>query len=209
MKLLVLGATGGTGREVVTEALAQGHEVTAFVRDPARLVNQDSRLRVVVGSLPDGRDKLGEAVRGQQAVLCALGIGGSLKPNGLMAGSVPVIIEAMERAQVRRLILVSAMGVGDRKSDAPPFMRLMIGVLLKDIYADKVIAEDAVRRSALDWTLVHPTMLTSGPKSGRYRVGERLALRGIPKISRADVADFLLHQLSDAAWIGKTVVISS
>lgn len=208
MKVLVLGATGGTGREFVAQALAQGHDVTAFVRDPAKLAPHDARLRNAVGSLPEAREKLAEAVRGQDAVFSALGSGGSLKPHGLMTRSVPVIVETMERERVRRLIYMSSIGVGNRESNLPFVLWLEVRLLLKDIYADKAIGEDIIRKSTLDWTILHPTILTDGPKTGRSRAGEQLPLRGMPKISRAEVADFALRQLGDPTYIRKIVVIS-
>jgi putative NADH-flavin reductase len=108
------------------------------------------------------------------------------------------IVPAMERAGVRHLILVSAFGVGESRRDAPLIPRIMYRVLLSDIFADKKAAEDNVRRSNLDWTFVYPVLLSDGPTTGAYRVGERLELRGVPKISRADVAHFIVSELESA-----------
>jgi putative NADH-flavin reductase len=209
VKLLVLGATGGTGREVVAQALEQGHEVTAFVRDPAKVTTSGPRLRVVVGSTTDGGEALGRAVRGQDVVVSALGRGNTFRSDGLMARSLRAIVDAMESQGVKRLIVVSACGVGDSGRDAPLLPRLMYRLLLRDIFADKSAGEAHVRASGLDWTLVYPVGLTSGPRTGRYRVGERLELRGIfPRISRADVAAFVLSQLASTAFLRKVAVIS-
>jgi putative NADH-flavin reductase len=207
-KLLILGATGGTGRELVAQALGQGHEVTALARRPDQLP-PSAGLRVVAGSLPENREALAAAMRGQDAVISALGTGASLKSSGLMRRSLPAIRQAMEAAGVRRLIVTSAYGVGPTRRDVPLLPRLMIGLLLRDIYADKAAGEEDLRRSALDWTLVYPVTLTKGPRTGRYRVGERLALRGLPRISRADLADFLLRQVDDGTYVRKGVLISS
>src|SRR5512134_2043000 len=123
-KVLVLGATGGTGREVVSRALAQGHDVTALVRDPERLPVRSDRLRVVVGSVIDDDGPLTVAMHGQDVVISALGVGKSLKSSGLIAHSAPAIVRAMERSGVRRLIFTSAYGVGATWTDVPTMPRI-------------------------------------------------------------------------------------
>ena len=209
MKLLVLGATGGTGREVVAQALRHGHDVTAFVRDPRKMAGTDGRLRVVVGSTTDGEGAVAQAVRGQDVVVSALGRRNSFRSSDLIARSMRAIVPAMESQGVQRLIVVSAYGVGDSGRDAALLPRLMYRLLLRDIFADKKAGEDYLRRSGLDWTLVYPVALTNGPRTGRYRVGERLELRGVlPRISRADVADFILTQLGSTAYRRKVAIIS-
>jgi putative NADH-flavin reductase len=208
MKLLILGATGPTGRQVVSQALGLGHHVTALVRDATRLTITSERLRVITGSVTDDRDALNVATRGQDAVISTLGVGNSLNPHGLIARSIPAIFEAMKTTGVARLIFTSAYGVGDTRRDVPFVPNIFMRVLLRDIYADKAAGEEILRRSSLDWTLVYPVTLTNGPKSGHYRTGERLALSGFPRISRADVADFLLKQLEDKTYVRKGVLIS-
>ena len=207
-KLLVLGATGGTGLEVVRQALEAGHDVTAYVRNPAKLTMKSDRLRVQAGGAIDSVDGLRAAMRGQDAVITALGNGNSLKSHGLFARSTPVIVRAMESVGIRRLVVCSAFGVGETWRDTPLIGRLVIRVLLRDLYADKEIADALLRRCGLDWTIVYPTSLANGPRTGLYRVGERLALRGNPKISRADVADFMLKQVTDNAFVRKGVLVS-
>jgi putative NADH-flavin reductase len=207
-KLLVLGGTGGTGRTLIAQALDAGHDVTALVRDRARVPLNHARLRLVEGDLVDARSPLADAMRGQHAVISALGRGTSFRADGLIERSVPQILAAMQTNGVRRLIFTSAIGVGDSIRDAPLFSKLMIRLLLGDIYADKAAGEAFIRRSDLDWTLVQPAQLTNGPLTRRYRAGERLALRGIPRISRADVAHFLLGQLDDPTHIRKVVLLA-
>lgn len=208
MKILVLGATGPTGQQVVTQALGQGHSVTAFVRNPARLSITDDRLRVVVGDATRDTSNVAEAVRGQDAVVSALGRGKSLTSDHLIERSIEVIVPAMERAEVRRLILVSAFGVGESRRDVPLGPRIMHRLFLRDLFADKNAAEDRVRRSGVEWTIVHPVLLTDGPLTGRYRAGERLELHGMPKISRADVAHFIVAEMENRAFVGKVAVVS-
>ena len=209
MKLLVFGATGATGRQGVTQALAQGHEVTAFVRDPTRLEVANAGLCTVVGDTTRDNEKIAEAVRGQDAVVSALGRGQRLKSENLIQRSLKAIAGAMDSANVRRLVVVSAFGVGATRDDAPLVPRIMYRLLLEDLFADKEAAEDELRRGSLDWTLVYPTILTNGPLTGTYRVGERLELHGMPKISRADVAHFILGEIGRRAYVRKIAVIST
>ena len=208
-KVLVLGATGGTGREVVAQALKLGHEVTAFVRDPGRLPATGERLRVVTGDVTAGGQPLADAVRGQDAVISALGRGNSMKSGGLIARSVPVIVRAMEGAGVRRLIFTSAYGVGETWRDVPLVPRIVMRLFMRDLSTDKQVGEVALAASGLEWTVVHPVTLTNGLATGRYRAGERLALSGFPRVSRGDVAAFLLAQVDDRSWVRKHVLISA
>ena len=115
----------------------------------------------------------------------------------------------MQSHGVRRLIVTSAYGVGDTLRDVPFVPRVLMRFLFQDLYTDKAAGEEVLRRSGLDWTLVYPVTLTNGPRTGQYRVGERLALRGFPRISRADVAAFLVSQLADATYVKKEVLISA
>jgi len=103
---------------------------------------------------------------------------------------------------------MSAFGVGESRRDAPLIPRIMYRVLLSGIFADKKAGEDEIRRSSLDWTIVYPVLLTDGPLTGSYRVGEHVELRGMPKISRADVAHFMLAEMKNRAFLRKVAVIS-
>jgi putative NADH-flavin reductase len=208
-KMLVLGATGGTGREILSQALQQGHKVTAVVRRPEQDAGLPGGVRILRGTVTDDTEALDAAVRGQEVVISTLGVGKALRSGGLIARSAPLIVGAMNRQGIRRLILMSAYGVGATWKDVPILPRMLMGLLLRDLYTDKEIGEEAVRRSDLDWTLVYPVTLTNGPRTGRYRVGERLRLRGFPTISRADVAEFILTQIEDRSYLRKGVLISS
>lgn len=210
-RILVLGATGGTGKQVVTQAIEHGHDVTVFVRNPDRLVSKPNGVRVFVGDVTDSGSALAEAAHNQDAVISALGLGRSLKSNGLIARSVPAIARAMEAEGVRRLIFLSAYGVGATYKDTPVLPRILTRTLLKDMYDDKNAADEELRRvgNSIDWTIVYSVTLTNGPRTGRYRAGERLALRGLPKISRADVAEFMLKQVDDMTYLRKGVLLSS
>ena len=208
-KILVLGATGGTGQQVVSQALQQGHEVTALVRKPQRLTIADDRLRVIAGSVTDDSQALADAVRAQAVVISTLGVGRSFKSGGLISRSMPRIVRAMEDHGVRRLIVCSAFGVGETRRDVPLGPRIFIRLLLQDIYRDKELGEAPLRASRLDWTLVYPAALVDAPATGQSRAGERLSLSGFPRIARADVAAFLLTQIDDTTYMRKGVLISS
>lgn len=208
-KVLIVGATGGTGRSLVDQALDAGHSVTAFVRNPEKVGRHHERLRVVAGDAASGAPSLSQAMRGQDAVLSALGRGQSFKADNLIQRSLPHLLAAMQEHGVRRLVFTSALGVAEAVQEIPLMMRLFARLLLRDIYADKAAGEALIRRSGLEWTIVHPAKLTEGPLTGTYRAGEHLQLRGVPTISRADTAHFLLSQLDDRSYIGKVVVIAT
>jgi putative NADH-flavin reductase len=208
VKILVLGPTGGTGRHVVAQALERGHEVTAFARNPGKIAERHERLRIVEGRVTDSGPALAQAARGHDALVSALGRGMSLKADGLIQQSVPRILAAMQGEGVRRLIFTSAIAVGETIRDAPLVPRLMARFVLRDLYADKIIGDDLIRRSDLDWTIVQPAQLTDGPMTARYRAGEHLQLSGIPKISRADTAHFIVSELEKPACVRKTVLLA-
>jgi putative NADH-flavin reductase len=208
MKLLVFGATGGTGRELVEQALSQGHQVTAYARNPARLGDTaHPGLRVVRGDVLDPA-AVEKAVAGHDAVLCAIGTGAgrtSLREDGTRN-----IVRAMEKAGVRRLICQSSMGIGDSRANLGFLTKyLIVPVFLRHAFADHERQEAVVRASALDWTIVRPPHLKDGPRTGTYRHGFPTTDTSIQgKISRADVADFMLNQLTDDTYLHRTPGVS-
>src|SRR5262245_5430048 len=165
------------------------------------------RLAVASGDATDSR-ALERALSGQHAVLSALGAGNSLRSE-IASHAVQALIPAMQAQRVRRIIYLSAFGVGETYEQASLLQRVFFRTLLRQIFADKAKADSMLRASALDWTLVYPTVLTNGPRTGSNRVGERLPMEGMAKISRADVAGFMLAQVSSGDWLRRTVVISS
>jgi putative NADH-flavin reductase len=191
---------------LVEQALARGHEVTAFVRDPARLGVQHECLRYVQGDVRDPA-KVAEAVQGQDAVLIALG---PQKPAfDTMRIGAKHIVGAMNQHGVRRLVTLTGAGVPD-PNDRPGPINHIISFLLKRI-APQVLedASEHVRQvceSGLDWTIVRVPVQTDAPSTGRYKVGYIGQGPGI-RVSRADVAAFMLDQLSDSRWLRKAPVI--
>jgi putative NADH-flavin reductase len=208
MKLTVLGATGRTGLEVVRQALKDGHEVTAVVRDPARLPVQGELL--TVATVPDVTDAeaLRPLVAGRDAVLSGLGPTGR-KTTGI-AGA---IVRAMEAGDTRRLITISAAPVGPSPEGEGFLGRKvllpLIGAILKDVYTDLAAMEDELRRSALDWTTMRPGNLTKKPFTGRYRkvIGANVPNAG--SLGRADLALAMLDCVGDPATVKQVVGVGA
>ncbi len=166
MNILVLGAAGKTGREVLAQSLAAGHTVTAFVRDPEKLDRTD--VAVAVG---DARsvDDLGEALRGQDAVISTLGSGLSARQK-LIESSTVALLDAMSNAHVNRLVMLSTFAASPTYM-ATGIMKLA-RIAMQGIVTDKTVGETLLKRSALDWTIVHATRLTDEPRSGDYHIVE-------------------------------------
>ncbi len=206
MKLAIFGATGGTGQELVKQSLAQGHEVTAFARTPEKLALRHERLRVVAGDVLDYA-AVEQAVTGQDAVLCALG-SPSLKANTVLSEGTQNIIQAMTAHKVRRFVCETSLGVGD--SQGQPgfiFSNLVVPLFLRHVMADKEIQESYIKASSLDWVIVRPGGLTNSPRAGNYRHGLAKDISG--RIARADVAEFMLKQVSDDTYLRKTPAIAA
>lgn len=208
MKLVLFGATGPTGRQLVAQALEQGHDVTAFARHPEAVPAQQGKLRVEQGDTMRDPQSVAQALQGQDAAFSTLGTGHVLFPNRLMERSMANLVPAMERAGVKRFVLMSAFGVGETARTSPLLPRFVYATLLSGVFADKERGEALLRKSSLDWTIVYPTRLTDGPLTGNYRAGERVELFGMPAISRADVAHFMLSQLASTAYVRRGVVVS-
>lgn len=208
MRLLVFGPTGGTGLELLTQALEQGHDVVAYARNPAKLEGMShARLEVIRGDVldPAGVDS---AVGGHDAVFCAVGAGP--KRTTVREDATRNIVNAMGKAGVRRLICLSSLGVGDSRGNLPFFTKhVIVGIVLRHAFADHERQEAIVRESSLDWTIVRPPHLKDGPRTGTYRHGFAATDRQIEgRISRADVADFMLKQLSDKTYLLQTPGVS-
>lgn len=208
MQLLVVGATGGTGLQIIEQALQRGHFVTAFVRDSTKLSRKHPNLTVQTGDVLKPQTLL-QAVRRQDAVICALGSRPGQTDEAVADGT-KNLIAAMRQAGVRRLLVVSSLGVGTSYEEASLPSKLFIKTVLSGVIAEKEKQEQAIRNSKLDWVIVRPTRLTNGPLTGQYRLGEHLPFPrfSIPKISRADVAAFLLDQLDKDQYLGKALTIT-
>ncbi|MEM7064172.1 MAG: SDR family oxidoreductase [Cyanobacteria bacterium P01_B01_bin.77] len=207
MKLLIFGATGSIGRQVVEQALEQGHTVTAFARNPANLDIQHTNLNLFQGDVLD-LSSVEQAVRGQDAVVCVLGSGKKLTGTIRSEGT-KHIIQAMEQAGVRRLICQSTLGTGDSWSNLNFYWKyVMFGFILRQVFADHERQERYVRQSHLDWTIVRPSAFIEGARTGQYRHGFPSNDKSQLKITRADVADFILKQLITDVYLGKMPSLS-
>lgn len=202
MRIIIFGSTGSVGQLLVQQALADNHVVTAFARNSAKVSFKHTNLKVVEGDVMD-QASVDRAVPGHDAVFCALGAGskGTIRAEGTRH-----IISAMETAGVKRFICQSSLGVGDSRGNLNFFWKyIMFGMLLRKAYADHDLQEKYVMQSNLDWTIVRPGAFSNGTRTQNYRHGFDADAKGLTlKISRADVADFLLRQLKDNRYLRKT-----
>jgi putative NADH-flavin reductase len=197
VKVVVLGAAGGIGRHVVTQALAAGHSVTAFLRDPAKLTERHERLAAVRGDVLDGA-AVRSAIAGHDAVVSAMGVR-DRAPTTLYSQGARNALTAMTAEGIRRYIAISASGFHRDEND-PFFLRYVgkpiISQLLKEHYADLVRMETVIAESDRDWTIVVPPRLTDGPRTGRYREALDVNVRNGQSISRPNVADYIVKLLA-------------
>jgi putative NADH-flavin reductase len=208
MKLLVLGATGGTGLEIVRKAIEHDHSVTAFVRSPERLKSFQDRITVKQGDLLNSTE-LERVIQGHDAVVSGFGprVPVSKADANLLQQFAVALTSAMLRAEVRRIV-VESVAFLFKDSIIPPAY-LLGRMLFPGIVADSSAMEDVFKKSGLDWTIVRPPELTDKPCTGNYRVREGHLPRFGFKISRADVADFMIKAAENPSSILKIVGISN
>ncbi|MEQ8735406.1 MAG: SDR family oxidoreductase [Rhodospirillaceae bacterium] len=186
--ILVFGATGGTGKAFVEQALAHGHRITAFLRDPSKLTPHDN-LTTVQGDLFDA-EAVKAAVSGDhQAVFTAYGFSNK-EPDTKHQRVTQAVVDGMKKAGVARLVAVSSMGAGESAGIGPFWVRFVAKVILKHIIPDKTLQENVIKNAGLDWTLLRPPMLVSKSATGHYTVweGQKPPSKVAWKIARADVA---------------------
>jgi putative NADH-flavin reductase len=203
MHLAVFGGTGHTGRHLLEQALQQGHTVTALARDPSRLTVHE-RLQPVAGDVRD-TEAVKQVVAGSEAVLSALGQrrwGSTVCTDGMRT-----ILPAMDAHGVRRLVAVSGYGVADSRHRN--LYVTVTRVAIRSLMRDKEGMEELIRASGTAWTIVRPAVLTDGPPTGSYRTGSDLRLTFASKVSFADVADFMLAQLTQDAFVHRAVSITA
>ncbi len=210
MKMTVLGATGGVGRHLVAHALKDGHQVTAVVRDPARLAVQHENLAVLRGNALDAAS-LKPAVEGAGAVVSGVGQAGRHDPLRPASTSARAVTEAMTAAGVRRLVVVSAAPLNRTGTGDSALTRSVVSPLLwaflRELYTDLEAMERVLREGDLEWTSVRPPKLTDKPGTGRYRQAVE-ANPGGTTIARADVARAMLDAVTDRETVGHAVGVS-
>ncbi|MCR8643548.1 SDR family oxidoreductase [Paenibacillus sp. N1-5-1-14] len=191
MKIIVFGASGGTGHHFVEQALQAGHEVSAFVRSSARIEMSDPKLQVIVG---DACDPIAvkEAVASHDAVVVSLGVRGSSK-SLLLSEMTGNIMDGMRDHGINRVLYVAAAGI---YNEIPGIVGMASKIFLRHVLADHRSAVERIKSSHAIWTIARPLHLIDTPLTGKYRA----TMQGVPvggqKIARADVAHFLLHALS-------------
>jgi len=206
MKLVVFGATGKTGVEIVKQSFAQGYEVTAFVRDPSKLTLEHADLKITTGDIYDLK-AVTQVVQGQDAVICSLGTSDLGKTTVRSEGTAN-IIKAMKENHVNRLIVVSAMGVAESWSTLSFFNKFFFTTILRSSQQDHEKQEVVVKESDLDWTILRPSGLTDTPQTGSYSLGENI--RGkTSRIARADVAHAIIKEVPENAFVHKAVTITN
>ncbi len=205
MRLLILGATGRTGRQLLDQALAAGHDVTAFVRRPDALAAYGTRLRVLQGDIAHPAS-VTRAVAGQETVLSALG-SPTTRPNTVLSDGIGYVLAAMREHGVLRLLCMSSLGVGETRGQLGPLYNLLlIPLFLRQVFAEKERMEARMRASEAEWTIVRPGMLTNGPARGQYRVAlAEVRPPAFPRISRADVAAFMLREVGERRLVRQAV----
>lgn len=208
MKLVIFGSTGKTGRHVVAQALEQGHDVTAFARSPEKLDQKHEKLQLIKGDVLD-YGSVESAIKGQDVVLCTLGMPPTDKSN-LRANGTKNIIRAMDKTGVKRLICQSTAGAGDSRDMLPFLMKyIIVPFILRRVWADHEIQENYIKKSQLDWIIARPAALTDGEHTGSYQHGYTSDNKTVAnRISRADTADFMLKQLADNTYLYKMPCIS-
>ena len=209
MRIALFGATGATGRRLMEQGLAAGHEVTAFVRDPARVTTRHDRLKIVQGDVRDP-EAVEAAIIGQDAVISALGQTRS-RPStkDVMTVAAEHIVAAMRKHGVRRLVTLVGAGVAfpqDRPSRPGQVMSALLKLLAGDVLADAERDAQIIQASDLDWVIVRVPRLSEAPAKGAYRTGYQRP--GFGAISRDDVADFMLKQVTDDTYLREAPIVS-
>jgi putative NADH-flavin reductase len=210
MRILVIGATGGTGREVVRQALARNHQVNALARSAANAVPLLPGADIIEGDARDG-EAVAKALTGCDGVISALGTKLSLlREETLLSTATRVLIDAMRQQGITRLVCVTGIGAGDSHGHGGfLYDHIVQPLLLRSTYHDKDRQEDEIRKSGLDWTIVRPTNLTDGPTTDNIRALTDLTDFHGGRIARADVARFLITELDERRWAGRSPVITS
>jgi len=209
MKLLIVGGTGGTGKELIEQALEQGHRLTALVRNPDRVKTSHPNLQVVKGDILDF-NIVQDVVQGQDAVLSALGHKKFFVRTTILSSGTKNIIGAMQKHNVSRFICITSLGINESRFKLGLYYTLFVIPFIVFFYfLDKSKQEKLIKESKLSWTIIRPGQLTNGKKRGVYKHGPNVGSYILTKmISRADVAHFMLSQLNDITYFGKAVGVT-
>ena len=203
MKILIFGASGATGRNLVSQAIIQNHIVSAFVRNPSKLQIDSEKMRIIKGNVIDYQT-VEDAIANQDAVLSALGASNPFKRDYTLVTGVRNITTAMMKRRVRRFIYQSYLGIAENRNELGFVINYILPLVLRNIILDHEAKESIIVNSDIDWTIVRCSILTNGSFTGNYRDGEHLTSTSLlPTISRADVAEFMLKQLTDYKYVNR------
>jgi len=210
MRVLIIGASKGIGLETTRQALDAGHDVRAVARSAYAIAVSNPSLEKMPGDALKPED-VEAALAGMDVVIQTLGVGlgDLLRPVHLFSDATRVLIAAMNRQGVKRLICVTGFGAGDSRASISCLQRLPFQIVFGRAYDDKTLQETLIKESGLNWTIARPGVLTSGPRTGRYRILAEASQWRNGIISRADVAEFLVRQIGDGAYIRKTPVLTN
>ena len=203
MKIVIFGATGKTGQHVCRRALAERHLVTAFTRSVNKIDSTNPDLLAVQGDIKDA-ETVAAAVAGQEAAIVVLGSNGLGDKTTLTTGTRNVV-DGMTQHNVQRIVVLSAAGVGESWRQTSWLVRIMFKTMLRNIYSDHVNQEALIKKSSLDWTIVRAAILKDGPASGDYTASNSGKVKNI---NRADLADFLIRQVSDQNYRKQAVSVT-
>jgi uncharacterized protein YbjT (DUF2867 family) len=207
MRILVVGATGGLGQDIVAEAVARGHEIAALVRDPARVAFSEA-VQVVRGDVLDP-SSLAAAIDGRDAVICALGTPSPRSSSSLLGQGTRNLVAAMSQKGVRRLACVTLLGAGSSRANASLFYRQVVLRALAPMLPDKEAQEQAVRASALEWVLVRPPRFVTGRPPGSIRVIREGERGRVGHVVRADLARFLVDCATESRYVREALAVGS
>lgn len=206
--ILIIGASQGIGLETTRQAAEARHEVRALARSATGIHLSNSKLEKVRGDALNSED-VEAALNGVGVVIQTLGIGlGELfRPVNLFSEATRVLVAAMEAQGVKRLITVTGFGAGDSSASISCLQRVPFQLVFGRAYEDKSLQERLIKQSSLDWTIARPGVLTNGPRTGRYKILTEPSQWRNGIISRADVAQFLVRQIDDQAYLRKAPVL--
>jgi putative NADH-flavin reductase len=208
MKLLIIGASRGIGKALLEEALQDGHTVRVLARDPGRIDPTDKALEVIKGDVRD-LEAVSKVIRDMDVVCSCIGVPITFKPVDLFAEAAKNLVQAVQQQPGLKLIAVTGIGAGDSKGHGGfLYDRIFKPLFLRTIYEDKDREEEIIMASTTDWLIVRPAGLTNGPRTGKYRIITDLEGSVATRISRRDVADFILSEMVQPTQFGKTPLIT-
>jgi putative NADH-flavin reductase len=208
MRLAIFGATGGTGLQLTQQALERGHSVRVLVRNPNRMPLTSANMRIVLGSVLD-HESVNKTMLGADAVLSCLGQGTLFRNTRVVSVGTRLIMDVMKEHGVRRLVVESAFGAGESLGTANLFQMLLFATLLAAPYEDKNLMEPEVKASGLDWTIVRPTVLSNGQRTGLYQVASGIRVPMLVSVARADVATAMLRAVEERLWIREAPTVAA